>query len=124
MCLLGRGFHTLIKNVSFSSSTDMESHNPPSSGPSVLAGTHSLLQLMWDPPISSPSGPNVLAGTPPRVHRGSASSLAHRLMSDSDPICNSPSPSLADIVFSGFSLSGFPSRFLKRVCKGEVSTPL
>ena len=27
--LLRRGFHTLIKNVSFSSPTDVESHNPP-----------------------------------------------------------------------------------------------
>ena len=27
-CLLGRGFHTLIKNVSFSSPTDVGSHNP------------------------------------------------------------------------------------------------
>ena len=30
--LLGRGFHTLIKNVSFSSPTVVESHNPPSLG--------------------------------------------------------------------------------------------
>ena len=28
-CLLGRGFHTLIKNVLFPSPTDMGSHNPP-----------------------------------------------------------------------------------------------
>ena len=27
MCLLGRGFHTLIKNLSFSSPTDVGSHN-------------------------------------------------------------------------------------------------
>ena len=27
--LLGRGFHTLIKNVLFPSSTDVGSHNPP-----------------------------------------------------------------------------------------------
>ena len=38
-CLLGRGFHTLIKNVLFPSPTDEVSHNP--SGPSVLAGTPS-----------------------------------------------------------------------------------
>ena len=58
--LLGRGFHTLIRDASFSSSTDVGSHNPP------------LLGL--------------------------ASSLAHRSVSGSDPICNSPSPLLVDIV--------------------------
>ena len=29
-CLLDEGFHTLIKNVSFTSPTDVRSHNPPS----------------------------------------------------------------------------------------------
>ena len=29
MCLLGRVFHTLIKNVLFPSPTDVGSHNPP-----------------------------------------------------------------------------------------------
>ena len=28
-CLLGRGFHTLIKNASFFSPTEVGSHNPP-----------------------------------------------------------------------------------------------
>ena len=37
-CLLGRGFHTLIKNASFSSPIDVGSHNPLPSGPSVLLG--------------------------------------------------------------------------------------
>ena len=32
MRLLGRGFYTHIKNVLFSSSTDVRSHNPPSFG--------------------------------------------------------------------------------------------
>ena len=38
-CLLGRDFHTLIRNVSFPSSTDVGSHNPPHHawGRSVLA---------------------------------------------------------------------------------------
>ena len=38
MLLLERGFHILIKNVSFSSPTDVGSHNLPPSGPSILAG--------------------------------------------------------------------------------------
>ena len=29
-CLLGRGFHTLVKNILFSSPTDVGSHNSPS----------------------------------------------------------------------------------------------
>ena len=31
-CLIGRGFHTLIRNASFSSPTNMGSHNPPPLG--------------------------------------------------------------------------------------------
>ena len=31
-CLLGRGFHTLIRNVLFPSLTDVGSHNPPIEG--------------------------------------------------------------------------------------------
>ena len=46
---------------------------------------------------------------------GTTSSLAHRLLSGSDTICNDPSPLLVDIVLFGFSRSSFPSRFLKRV---------
>ena len=33
---VGRGFHTLIRNVSFPSPTDMGSHNPPSLGSASL----------------------------------------------------------------------------------------
>ena len=95
MHLLGRGFHTLIKNVSFSSPTNMGSHIPPPSGPSILADTHSLLQSMWTPQ-STPFGPSVLAGIPPHVHplRVSVSSLGHRPVSGSNTICNSPMSSL------------------------------
>ena len=32
-CLLGRSFHTLLRNVSFPSPTDVGSHNPPPWGP-------------------------------------------------------------------------------------------
>ena len=47
--------------------------------------------------------------------RGPTSSLAHRSVSSSNTICNSLSPPLADIVLFGLSVSGFPSKFLKRV---------
>ena len=70
---LGRGFHTLIRNALFPSSTDVGSHNPPL--------------------------------------RSLASSLAHRLVPDSNTICNSPSPPLVDIVLFEFSLLGFLSKF-------------
>ena len=92
--LLGRCFHTLVKNASFSFLTDLGSHN---------------LLL---------SGSSVLASTPPWVHplRGLASSLAHRPMSGFDTICNSSSPPLTDIVLFRLTLSNFPSKFLKHVC--------
>ena len=48
--------------------------------------------------------------------QGPASKLAHHPVSGSYTICNGSSSPLADIVFFGFSLSGFPSWFLKRVC--------
>ena len=65
--LLGRGFDVLIKGVSFSSLTDVRSHNPPPSESSILTGTRSLLQSMWDPPIYP--------------FWGLVSLLAHRLVS-------------------------------------------
>ena len=78
------------------------------SGCSVLAGTHTPLQLMG-PPNPPPLRPSVLADTPPGVHylRGSAFSLAHRPMFGFDIICNSPSPLLADIVLFGLPPRGF-----------------
>ena len=97
--LLGRGFHTLTKNVSFSSQPmwDLTIHSP--SEPSVLTDTHSLLQSMWDPPIHPLQG---LASCwqPPRVHPlwGSASSMAHRLVSNSNTICNTILRCFVDIL--------------------------
>ena len=41
----------------------MGSHTPLPSGTSILAGTRSSLQLMWNLTIHPPSGPNVLADT-------------------------------------------------------------
>ena len=95
--LQGRGFHTLIKNVSFSSPNDVRSHNPTSSGPRVLADTHSPLQSMWDLTIHPLSGPSVLAGTPPSVWH-----------------CNSSSPLLVNFFLFGLSLKVFKTRLLGR----------
>ena len=116
--LLGRGFHTLIKNVSFSSPTDVGSHNPPSFRASVLASTRPILQSMWDSPIHPLQDlvsllAHYLLSTP---LQGSTSSLAHCPVSGSYTICNSPSPPLADIVLFWFFLSGSPLKFLKRIC--------
>ena len=57
--MLGRGFHILIKNDSFSSPIYVRSHNPHYSGPNVLVGTL--------PGVHPPSRLTVLAGTPPGV---------------------------------------------------------
>ena len=111
--MLGRGFHTIIKNASFPSPTDVGSHNPSPFRAQHPRWHSSLLQSMWDPPIHPPSGPSVLAGTPPHVHPPSGLSLlvTHSPMSGSDTICNGPSPPLADIVLFRLSLSGFPQGF-------------
>ena len=45
---LKRGFHTLLKNVSFPFTTHVESHNPPPLEPSVLVGTRFSFQSMCD----------------------------------------------------------------------------
>ena len=73
--LLGRGSHTLIKNVLFSSPTDVRSHNPP---PFVTQHPHwhSLPSpIDMGPPNPAPSGLSVLASTLPRVHPSSGFSL-------------------------------------------------
>ena len=106
---------------SFSSSIDVGSHNSPPSRPSVLAVTRSLLQLMRDPPIHPPLDPasllvHHLVSTP---FLGSASSLAHRLVSGSDTICNGPSPPLANVVLFGVFLSSFLSMILKHCLLGK-----
>ena len=93
--------------------TDVGSHNPPPSEPSVLTGALSSLPSMWDPPIqfTPPSRPII------HVHplRVSASSLAHCPVSGSNTIYNNSSPPLADIVLFRLPISGFSSMFfLKR----------
>ena len=125
--------------VLFSSPTDVGSHTPPP-GLSVLTGTHSFLQSMWDPhqirvfrsppqPMwdltlhpPPPSGLSILASTSLRIYplRGIASLLTHHLVSSFDTVCNGPSPPLADIFLFGLSLwtfsFGVPLNALKRVC--------
>ena len=93
-CLLGRGFHTLIKNVSFSSPTDMGSHNPPPLGPRALLVLFSSPIDVRPPPIH-PFGASILAGTCSRLQsiwdpqftllRGPASSLEHPRVFTSHP---------------------------------------
>ena len=80
-------------------------------GPSILAGTRSLLQSIWDPPNLPPSGPNVLTGTPPCIHllRDSTSSLTHHPFYLC--ICNSPSPLLVNLVLFVLPLPVSPQGF-------------
>ena len=76
MCLRRRDFHTLVKNVSFSSSTVVKFHNPTSSGPSVLANTRS--------PLCSPLQPcGISQSTPfgaqcPRWHSFPSSTMRNK----------------------------------------------
>ena len=138
-CLLGRGFHTLIKNVSFSSPTDVGSHNPPLLPDQYGLSQSTHLQGSVSRWHSNPSPIDVVLfsnrcgisqSTPLSFEaqhlcwytvqypplRCSMFLVAHHSVSDFDTICNSSSPSLADIVLFGLSLSGFLSRFLKHVC--------
>ena len=99
MCLLWRGFHTLIKNASFPTPIDVGSHNPSPLGP-VFSLAHCLVSTPFRCSASS------LAHRPMSIPlQCSTSSLAHCPMFSSNTICNSPSPLLADIVLFGL----FPS---------------
>ncbi|KAG7020717.1 WD repeat-containing protein DWA2, partial [Cucurbita argyrosperma subsp. argyrosperma] len=109
--LLGKGFHTLINNVSFSSPTNVGYHNPPlfrAQRPRWLLFLSPI--DVRPPPNPPPSESNILTGTPSCVYplRGIVSSLAHCPMSISDTICDGPNPPLADIVLFGLSLSELP----------------
>ena len=114
---LGEGFHTHINGGLFSSPNNVGHHNPPLFGPSVLAGTLSFLQSIWDRPQIHPLwGPasllaHYLVSTP---LRRTTRRLAHRPMSGSDTICNGPNLPLADIVlFELFPFwAGFKTRLL------------
>ena len=63
--LLGRGFHALIKNVSFYSPTNVGSHNPPSS-----RAQHSRRHLFPSPiNMGPPNPPPIQSPTSLLVHR-------------------------------------------------------
>ena len=87
-----RGSTSSLTFIPLSNQCGISQSHPPS-GSNVLAGTCSSLQSMWDLIIHPPSS--------------LVSSLAHRLVSGSDTICNNPSPPLVDIVLFGLSLKVF-----------------
>jgi len=102
----------LIKGVSFSSSTDLGSHNPPPF-PHLYKGYFVfLLNRCGISQFTPLRGPAVLAGT--RSLLQSAFSLAYRTMSSFDTICNGPNPPLVDIVFFELPLKAFKTRLLGR----------
>ena len=94
----------------------MRHHNPPPLGPSILAGTLSFLQSMWDrsqihPPLGAASLlAHYLVSTPFPARR-----LTHCPVSDFGTICNDPYPPLVDIVLFRLSLSGFAQCFKTRL---------
>ena len=62
-------FRTLTTNASFSSPTDVGSHNPLLSFKTQRLGWYSFLSpIDVAPPNPPPSRSSILAGTPPRVH--------------------------------------------------------
>ena len=86
---------------SFPSPINVGSHNPPP----PLRGPTSLLALI---PLSNRCG--ISQSTPPPF--GAQRPRWHTVWCfDSDTICSSPSPPLADIILFKLSLPGFPSRF-------------
>ena len=112
--MLGKRFHTLKKGVSFSSPTNVGYHNPPPFR-AQCPRWHSFLSPIdvGPPPNPFPSGPSVLTGTPPRLppfgeqpprwHIVRYLALISFVTAQSTP--------LANIVFFGLSLLGFPSGF-------------
>ena len=59
---------------------------------------------------------NILIGTQPRVH---PSLMPHRIVSNSDIICNNSNSVLADIILFRLSPSDFPSSFFKTYLVGR-----
>ena len=122
MHLLGEGFHTLIPHpykwyfVLLPSQCGTLQSTPPS-GPSVLTGTLSFLQSMWDCHQIHPFGAQRLTSTPPRVYplQKTTRRLAHRLVSGSDTICNGSDPPLANIVLFGLPFRASPQGFKTRL---------
>ena len=137
--LVGRDFHTLIRNVLFLSPTNVGSHNPLLLGPEFSLAHHLVSDSDTIHNSSSPDNPFLAFSRGFKTHmlgRGfhtlvryvsfpsptdvgshnplplGASVLASTpSVSGSNTICNSSSPPLADIVLFGLSLLGFPSRF-------------
>ena len=100
MRLLGRGSHTLIRNVSLLPRTDVGSHNPSTSGemfPHPYKKCFVALSNRYEISQSTPWG------------------LAYRSIFGSNIICNSPNPPLVDIVLFGLSLLAFPWSFKTRL---------
>ena len=94
-CLLERGFHTLIKNASFSSLTDLGPPNPPLSSPAFLLAYHLVARV--HPPFET---------QPSRRHIARCLALI--------PTCNGSSPPLANIIFFGLPLKVFKTRLVER----------
>ena len=118
--LIIAGIHSLLQSM-----WDHPIHTP--SRPSVLWYTALCLPLQssassryiaW---YVGPPNPHPFEAQRPLVHcLVSAPSkfsffTVHCLVSGPDAICNSLSPLLVDIVLFALFLSGFPSRFLKRI---------
>ena len=113
----------------------MRSHNPPSFEFQRPRWHSFPFQIhVGPPPIHSPSGYSVLAGTLPRVYSFSGLSLltSNRPVFGSDTICNGTSPPLADIALFRLpvwtSPQGFKTRLLKRglhtlIKEASVSSP-
>ena len=98
----------------------MGSHNPPPFRARHPCW-HSFLSPIdvGLPPNPPPSGPNILAGTSPRVYplRGTTSSLTYDPVSGSNSICNVPCPPLIDI-YPGFLFRVSPQGFKTRLLQG------
>ena len=89
----------------------MGSHNPPPLGASVLAGTRSSLQSMWDLTIHPPSEPSVFVGTLPSVHPLGAQRPRWHTARCLVLIPHNSSPPLADIVLFEVLFWASPQNF-------------
>ena len=104
-CLLGKGFHTFINDVLFSSPTNVGHHNPPPFG-AQRPRWHSFLPSI---DVGPPSNPPFFGAQCPYLHTasclppfgGKRESWHIVPFLDSNTICNNPSPPLTDIVLFG-----------------------
>ena len=107
-----RDFYTLVRNVWFSSPTNVGSHTPPPSAPSVLADIEEFPHPYKQCMVPLPNRCGISQSTP----SGAQHPRWHTARCVSDTIRNSPNPQLTDIFCFNLLRITVSLMILKRVC--------